>query len=341
MRQGFGFVIATMLIACSSTTIPGTPSSDQPDAPVGDSNGGGGGSDGGPADAAIIVEPPTFTVVSPTIDVPAKSDSTYCYYFHMPNTANVSIKKWASHLTDGATQLTLFLTETDKGPDDTMLKSPCGMKTNGDSVVWSYSADTADAEMVLPADDGTGQPVGMSVRAGQPAILQIHVVNPADHSISAHVELAGYTHPDGAAVTLAAPYVTYNLGIDLPATPKKETPTTGNVSGNCNVDPAAKFFSVSAHTFKQATHTFVKDKDTMVFDNVNWQNPDPTSWDTAPFFSFASQKMSYQCEYANPNGYRIQTGDDAAINEMCVTVGYYFPAEDSTGHFCVGSTFVR
>jgi hypothetical protein len=56
---------------------------------------------------------------------------------------------------------------------------------------------------------------------------------------------------------------------------------------------------------------------------------------------FASQKMSYQCEYANPNGYRIQTGDLAAINEICVTVGYYFPADDSTGHFCLGSLFVR
>ena len=135
--------------------------------------------------------------------------------------------------------------------------------------------------------------------------------------------------------------VTYNLSIDLLAAPSPATPTTGTVSGNCAVDPAARFFAISTHTFKQAIHTFVKDKDMMVFDNVNWQNPGQASWDTTPFFSFASQKTSYQCEYASPNGYRIQTGDDAAINEMCVTVGYYLPAEGSTGHFCVGKTIVH
>lgn len=337
MRQGFGFVIATMLIACSNTSVPGTPSGDQPDASIAGSGSDDGGSVDGQPDAA---EPPTFTVTSPTIDVTAKSDSTYCYYFHMPNTANVSIKKWASHLTDGATQLTLFLTDTDKAISGTISGSSCGIMTNQDTVVWSYSADIADAEMVLPADDGTGQPVGMAVRAGQPAILQIHVVNPADQSISAHVELAGYAHPAGTTATLAAPYVTYNAHIDLPAaTPA--TPTTDTVFGDCTVDPAAKFFSISIHTFKQGIHTFVKDKDTMVFDNVNWQNPRPASWDTTPFFSFASQKISYQCEYANPNGYSISTGDRAARDEMCVTVGYYFPAEDSTGHFCFGNTIIH
>jgi len=340
MRQGLGFVIATMLIACSSTTIPGTPSGDQPDAP------GGGGSDGTPADAAIIVEPPTFTVVSPTIDVTAKSDSTYCYYFHMPNTANVSIKKWASHLTDGATQLTLFLTAIDKQTSGTMPATPCGMKDIGDTLVWSYSADIPDAEMVLPADDGTGRPVGMAVRAGQPAMLQIHVVNPGDQSISAHVELAGYAHPDGIAVTLAAPYVTYDPGVHLDPAPTPAMPTADTVSGNCSVDPAAKFFSISVHTFKQATHTFVKDKDTVVFDNVNWQTPRPASWNTTPFFSFASQKISYQCEYTNPNSYSISTGDRAATDEMCVTVGYYFPVEESPDHFsagqyCLNSRIIR
>jgi hypothetical protein len=336
MRLGFGFVIATMLIACSSSS-PNSPNGDQPDASIGSGSDGG----DGPSDAAIIVEPPTFTVVSPTIDVTAKSDSTYCYYFHMPNTANVSIKKWASHLTDGAAQLTLFLTADDRQASGTILGSPCGMKASGDTFVWSYSADMPDAEMVLPADDGTGRPVGMAVRARQPAMLQIHVVNPGDQSISAHVELAGYAHPDGIEVTLAAPYVTYNAHIDLPAAPTPATPTTDTVFGDCAVDPAAKFFSISTHTFKQATHTFVKDKDTMVFDNVNWQNPRPASWDTTPFFSFASQKISYQCEYANPNGYSISTGDRAAKDEMCVTVGYYFPAEDSTGHFCFGNAIVH
>jgi len=38
--------------------------------------------------------------------------------------------------------------------------------------------------------------------------------------------------------------------------------------------------------------------------------------------------------------YSISAGDRAAKDEMCVTVAYYFPADDSTGHFCLGSNII-
>jgi len=60
------------------------------------------------------------------------------------------------------------------------------------------------------------------------------------------------------------------------------------------------------------------------------------SWPHAPaFYAFTSGKLTYQCEYLNPNTYEIKTGDSAATDEMCMAVGYYFPAPTGQGHFCL------
>ena len=344
MRQGFGFVIATMLAACSGGGgSPGSP--EQPDATSGGGSDAGGGGDGGGsadanADAAIIAAPPSFTILGPTVDVQANSEITYCYYFHTTNTTDLSIKKWTSHMTDGAVQMTLFLTPSDQKLAGVVDSKPCGLFTNGVNVAWTYSASTVDAQAELPSDDGNGQPLGQPVRAGQPAILQMHFLNSTAQLIQAHVELAAYAHADGVQATAVAPFATYHTGINMLAAPSPAMPTTAMVNGNCDVEAGAKFFAISAHTNSRGVHTFIKDGNTTVFDNVDWQNPEQTVWATTPFFSFSSGKLSYQCEYANPSGSRVETGD-AANNEMCVAVGFYFPATDPSGHVCLNSAMLK
>jgi hypothetical protein len=34
-----------------------------------------------------------FRITSPDVEVPATTEVTYCYYFHMPNAADVAIKR--------------------------------------------------------------------------------------------------------------------------------------------------------------------------------------------------------------------------------------------------------
>jgi len=345
MRHGFGFVIATMLAA--ACTGGGSPGFAAPlDASAGsdaasDAADIGDAGDGGSADAPIIAAPPSLSILSPSagIAVPAKSEVTYCYYFHTTNTSDLSIKKWTSHMTAAVVQTTLFLTPSDQKLAGTLDSKPCGLFTNSVNVAWTYSANTADAEMVLPSDDGNGLPLGQTIRAGQPAILQIHVLNSGDQAIQAQVELDGYAHADGVQVTPVAPFATYNTGIDMAPAPSATLPTTTMVNGNCSVEAGAKFFAVSAHTNKRGVHTFIKDGSTKVFDNVDWQNPEQTTWDAVPFFSFASGKLTYQCEYANPSSSRVQAGD-TANDEMCVAVGFYFPA-DTAGHVCLNSAMLN
>jgi hypothetical protein len=118
------------------------------------------------------------------------------------------------------------------------------------------------------------------------------------------------------------------------------------VNGNCpiprNADQSVpKFYVMSTHSHKQSVHTFIKDGATMVFDSTSWEHPSATAWSTTPFFTFSSGKLSYQCEYMNPTNRTILDGDSAATDEMCMAIGYYFPAPDGIGHLCLDSSMIN
>lgn len=317
-------VLATTLAGCGADGgLPDT----TPDAPT----------DSG--DGTLMPPPRGFQIVSPTVDINPGVDVTYCYYFETPNTSDMAIKKWASHLTAGGRDMILFLTPPEPTKTGTLLKSECSFVKSNTGTLWTYSAETPDAEASLPADDGTGTPVGQTITAGHSGFLQMHYVNTTSAVIHSHLELNAYAYDEGVTVTPAAPFVSYNKSIDLSPAPSAVSPTVGTFGGDCSLLIAGnvKFSIVSMHTHKQGIHTMIKDGATTVFDSTSWDHPMPKIW-TAPFYSFTSGKLTYQCEYVNPNGYRIQTGDKAATDEMCIAIGYYFPSAGSNGHLCVDST---
>jgi hypothetical protein len=319
-------VLVTTLVGCGS--LSDLPDNNSPDAAP-------------PGDGGLAPPARGFQIVSPTVDLNPGADVTYCYYFETPNTSDMAIKKWASHLTAGGRDLILFLTPPNPMKSGSLLKSACAFTSAPNGTVWTYSAQDADAEVTLPADDGNGTPVGQLISASRSGFLQMHFVNTTNAVIHDHVELNAYAYDEGIQVTQAAPYVAFNTKIDLSPAASALSPTTGMVNGNCNIAPTAKFTSISTHTHKQGVRTVITDGTNMVFDNMSWDHPMLKTWSTAPFYSFTSGKLTYQCEYVNPNGYRIQTGDNAATDEMCLAVGYYFPAAGSDGHFCLNSTLVN
>ena len=65
----------------------------------------------------------------------------------------------------------------------------------------------------------------------------------------------------------------------------------------------------------------------MVFDGHDWEHPRRRRAWAAPFYRFASGKLTYECTYDNPTTNEIKTGDSAATDEMCMATGYYFPAD--------------
>lgn len=324
MRSRLAFVLVTTLAGCGS---PGN--ADQPDAQTA-------------GDGGLLPPERGFQIISPTVDIDPGNEITYCYYFRASNTTALKIKKWASHMTPGVHHMIVYLTQDKMRDPGTLDTLKCGLASIGVAgPIWTYTAQTPDHAALLPPDDGNGVPVGQPVQAGQYGFIQMHFQNATDAAIHAHVELNAYAYDEGVQVIPAGPFVTLNTQIDLLPAASAVMPSTGTVNGNCNVTSDAKFYGMTTYTHKQGVHTFIKDGATTVFDSVNWEHPGTKNWNTSPFFSFTSGKLTYQCEYVNPNNYSIEYGDDTTSQEMCMAIGYYFPDDVGAGHLCLNSLMLN
>jgi hypothetical protein len=332
--RSVAFVLLTPLLACSAAVQ--SSSQVTPDGQTAD--------DGG------MPPPPArgFQLTSPTIAINPGAEVTYCYYFQTPNTGELEIQRWASRMTPGVHDMIVYLTQNDLQMP-TMSPASCGIVSNVSGLVWTYAAQTPNAQAAMPGDDGSGNPVGQLIKARQSGFLQIHYLNTGSTVLHPQVELNAYAYPDGAQVTLAAPFMTFNLDISIMPGSQVQ-PATGMVNGSCPVplDPTGKplrFFGMTSHTYKQGTHAFVKDGVDMVFETRNWELPGTTSWPVSPFYTFKSRTLFYQCEYSNPTDRTIKTGDNPAMDELCMTIGYFFPVPTEginrgTGHFCANSSML-
>jgi hypothetical protein len=313
------------LAACGSdgTSNPGT------------DGGSGGGTDGG-------LPPPArgFQIKSTPVDIQAGQEITYCYYFHTPNTEDMAIKKWTSHMAPGSHHMILYTQNTNDQPDGTLSAANCGggLGSAGNVPVWTYAAQQEDSFSALPADDGNGTPVAQMIKAGQAGFFQMHYLNSTDDVLTVHVELNAEAYDAGTPITQAAPFVTYNTQISIPAG-SAAAPSTASAGGTCNVPSDAKFYVMSTHLHKQGVHTQVTDGAAMVFESNDWEHPGAHDWDASPFYTFASGKLTYKCDYSNPNPYAIHTGNSAATDEMCMAVGYFFPG--TTAKLCLNSLSVN
>jgi hypothetical protein len=300
--------------------------------------GGGGTNDGmtgddtpGP-DAGDIIDPPArgFQIVTPDIDIAAGQEITYCYYFRTPNTESFAIKKWVSKMTPGSHHLILFTTgNTDRMPPGTVSAANCGFGgTGAQNTSWTYSAQTPDAAMQLPTDDGAGKPLAVEIGANTAAFVQMHYFNPGDEAIKAHVTINAEALEAGAAYTKTAAFVTYNNEINIPAGATNDVETQTITTSAPGFPQGAKFWMMSTHAHKQAIKTEVLDGSEMVMMSTDWEHPVPSTWMQAPFKTFTSG-VTYRCTYNNPTNRTIMSGDSAATDEMCMASGYYFPATKS------------
>lgn len=285
----------------------------------------GGDSDPGAVDGGGIDAdgPPgsSFRITTPDITIQPGEEVTWCYYTTIPTTETLGVKRWSSTMTPGSHHLILYF--GDSGKADGTIDQDCGGLTGGGIPYWTYSAQNPVAEAVMPAD------VGMTVPAGQKAYVQMHYLNVTEEPIAAHVVIDGETYAAGETYTPAAAYITYNTQINVPAM------STGSAGGTCAVPSDAKFFTMSTHAHKRATLTRVTDGTAMVFESDDWEHPGARLWNDDPFFSFASGSLTYRCEYNNTGNTAVGEGQSAATDEMCMAVGYFFPA---TGpKFCINS----
>lgn len=309
MRTGLSLILFSTMIACSPGADPG------------------GGDDQPPGVDAPTIDPPEHGFQIKTAGIPMiqpGEEVTYCFYFRTPNTESLAIKRFVSKMSPGSHHLIMYTTNTERQPAGTVTRGGCGAAAAGASNLpnWVYAAQTPEADLQLPTDDGAGNPLAIEIAPNTPAYFEMHYLNATDAPIDVEITLNAEALAPGAAFTKTAAYITFKGDISIP-------PNTANYAApanTCATPAGAKFWMMSTHAHKQAIKTEVRDGNSMVFESDDWEHPGVKAWMDSPFFAFSNNQLTYQCTYNNPTNRTISTGDSAETDEMCMATGYYFPA---------------
>jgi hypothetical protein len=285
-------------------------------------------------DAPGSGEMPAFDITSSDITLTPGQQVVYCYYFKTPNTTPLAIHKWVSDMTPGSHHM-IFFAGGASHPDGLDTSGNCGFSIGtggGSAPAWTFSSQTPHAEMDLPTDDGGGKPLAQVIPANTQGVFQMHYLNSSDSTLTAHVELKAYALPDSTAYTQTDAYVTYNQDLAIPphANAMASPPTSGSVwTATCPGPAGGKFWMGSTHTHKQGVEVDVLDGSSMVYTTTDWEHPVTKHWDSTPFYTFASGKVTWTCKYVNLGDNANMTlvaANDALHAEMCMMSGYYFPS---------------
>ena len=276
-----------------------------------------------------------FSIVSPATSIAAGQQTGLCYHFRTPNTTEIAVKQWKSQFGTGIARIVVVLTATDQKTPGTQSTTNCGAFAPLASAgtlhpTWAYTASTPTAQYTFPADDGTGKPLGMIIPPAQPGFIYIEFVNPTDETLSSRVHLDAVAYNRGTAVTGVKSFVTYNGSLSIPANSSNTSFTQG-----CAVSPTSKFIWMTTYSNKQSVQTSIKDGATTAFQSTDWSNPGSTEFD-APFFTFSSGLLTHTFVYTNPTSSSITDGGDFTVNELGVTLSYFFPATESK--YCIDGT---
>jgi hypothetical protein len=301
MRK-LAFVLLIATAACGKNPSTGGDDTMSPDADMTGSNAG----------------TPAFEIKSTDILLPQGAEFTKCFYFHTSNTAPVAVDKWISDMTPGSHHLILFLNPGGSQPADGTIDENCSVQGTGGSIAqWTFAAASEHYELDLPSDDGAGKPLAQLIPAGTAGYVQMHYLNASDTDKMVHVDVKAYA-VDATQYTQTAPYITYTFNFQVP-------PGTSTITGSCPAPTGTKFWQVSSHTHKQGTEVKISDGTSMIYDSTDWEHPMVKVWSGTPFYTF-SDKVNWACSYNNPTSATIKEGQSAAMNEMCMATGYYFPA---------------
>jgi hypothetical protein len=204
---------------------------------------------------------------------------------------------------------------------------------------WMYASSTPGQVITenFPAN------VGLSIPANTQLILNMHFINPGSTTLTPQIKV-NLLYAQNVKYQ-AGTMVSFNTSINIPAA-TASGPGTQTVSGTCSAPTGANFFTMSTHTHKHATAAWIDyvhngttteivhtgtettyPTDQEPGSGVDWEHPGVGLW-TAPNFLTvqAGDTFTYHCAYTNTQSNAVTVGETAANNEMCMAIGYYYPA---------------
>jgi len=168
--------------------------------------------------------------------------------------------------------------------------------------------------------------VGLPFAAGTSLVMNMHLINPGASPAKPVVKL-NVLYAKNVKYKAAAAYsaLSPNLKINVPAH------GTQTVNGQCSVPAGSKFFLWTTHTHKFATNVDINyvsgGQTTNIVKTTDWENPGTHTWGPTDFLTTkAGDTFPFACTYQNPNSFAVTFGETAASNEMCMAIGYFFPA---------------
>lgn len=283
----------------------------------------GGGAPPGQTGAPLQLSSPAFTL-QPGEEV------FKCWYTTADSSVDLAATRLHSTMTPGSHHFIVYTTATPQRPDGTF--EDCGDKQGGptikDTPVWLYATQDPEHELTMPA--GTALPL----KAHQPLYFNMHYINATSAAMTVQVTLD--VRSTTGAYQRAGAFITYNTQINIPAG------GTQTVSGDCTPPAGANFFTMSTHSHKRTTDAMAAravggTPGEMLVHTTDWEHATVSDWGAPGYLTFApGEQLHYQCSYRNDTSAAITVGESAAKNEMCMAVGYYFPATGDT--FCLNSS---
>jgi hypothetical protein len=260
-----------------------------------------------------------FQLTSPEIEIPPGTEATTCVYFTVPLDEAAGVKRWESAMTPGSHHLTVYFTPNQLEWDGTIVPHCKAYDDIARIPAWAYSAQKPRAEFIMP------EGIGMTVPARQHGFIQMHYINPTESPLKVRVAVNAHTYGPAEGYTPASAFVTYATKIDIPGGIGQESA----VESGCEVPEGAKFLALTTHSHRRTMATWIQDGETPVYASTDWEHPEVLRFAAPSFHSFASGKLRYGCAYRNDLEQPVRAGSSAETDEMCMAVGYFFPATRS------------
>lgn len=204
---------------------------------------------------------------------------------------------------------------------------------------WIYASSTP-GQVVTQNNPAN---VGLDIPANTQLILNMHFINAGSTTAYPQIKLNLIYAKN--VMYQAGTLVSFNAQIDVPAA-TSAGPGTQTVNGTCTAPVGAKFYQMSTHTHKHATAAWVDyihngasqeivhtgtassyPADQEMGSGLDWEHPGVGLWTTPNFLTVQQgDSFTYHCSYSNTSSMAVTVGETAAYNEMCMAVGYYFPA---------------
>jgi hypothetical protein len=274
-----------------------------------------------------------FQIVTPASAFPIgpNEEAYYCYYKTIPSSTAIQVGAFQSVMTKGFSHHFILFTGAD-GADGSVSG---GLVSNGGTGCvpqgsWVYATSTSGEIIELKMPDG----VGLPMPASQMLIFNIHVINVGTTAAKPQVKLNVLFAKN--ATQAAGAMVSFNAGIAVPPNGGKQ-----DVTGTCSPPAGSKFFAYTTHVHRHGGSTatgaytdvnFLSGgKSTNIVHTTDWENPDVGLWNPPDFLTVKTgDQFQYHCHFVNEDATEVTFGETAASGEMCMSIGYYFPAGAAT-----------